>query len=224
MKLGKTKLEQKIKNEKKIDGEKDQNINAKLPKLVITKFKGTPKETKQAESLRFSRVLFGLSTSPFHLGGVIDQHLRNLQQNFPNEVEEVKRSLHVDDLITGVTTVVEKSSPSYFQRREIPAAQMAFKSAIPRRATILRESGRRKFNHSIGSKSQPCHARGGNSGTTTNYCARYRPNLRQVPCGCKDVGNQTARRTVEQNSGLNKSCLSCPNRQSNQDRNLQEDI
>ena len=42
MKLGKTKLEQKIKNEKKIDGEKDQNINAKLPKLVITKFKGTP--------------------------------------------------------------------------------------------------------------------------------------------------------------------------------------
>ena len=87
---------------------KNQNINAKLPKLVITKFKGTPKETKQAESLRFSRVLFGLSTSPFHLGGVIDQHLRNLQQNFPNEVEEVKRSLHVDDLITGVTTVVEK--------------------------------------------------------------------------------------------------------------------
>ena len=42
MKLGKTKLEQKTKNEKKIDGEKDQNINAKLPKLVITKFKGTP--------------------------------------------------------------------------------------------------------------------------------------------------------------------------------------
>ena len=42
MKLGKTKLEEKIKNEKKIDGEKDQNINAKLPKFVITKFKGTP--------------------------------------------------------------------------------------------------------------------------------------------------------------------------------------
>ena len=110
MKLQKTKLEQKLKYEKKIDEKKDQNINAKLPKLVITKFKGTPKETKQAESLRFSRVLFGLSTSPFHLGGVIDQHLRNLQQNFPNEVEEVKRSLHVDDLITGVTTVVEKKA------------------------------------------------------------------------------------------------------------------
>ncbi|XP_066029649.1 uncharacterized protein [Pocillopora verrucosa] len=32
-------------------------------------------ETKQAEPLRFTRALFGISTSPFHLGGVIDQHL-----------------------------------------------------------------------------------------------------------------------------------------------------
>ena len=42
MKLEKAKLEQKRKYEKKIDGKKDRNINAKLPKLVITKFKGTP--------------------------------------------------------------------------------------------------------------------------------------------------------------------------------------
>ena len=67
-------------------------------------------KTKQVEPLRFTRALFGLSTSPFLLGGVIDQHLRNLQQNFPNEVEEVKRSLYVDDLITCVTTVVEKEA------------------------------------------------------------------------------------------------------------------
>ena len=42
MNLEKAKLEQKRKYEKKIDRKKDQNINAKLPKLVITKFKGTP--------------------------------------------------------------------------------------------------------------------------------------------------------------------------------------
>ena len=42
MKLEKAKLEQKLKYEKNIDRQKDQNINAKLPKLVITKFKGTP--------------------------------------------------------------------------------------------------------------------------------------------------------------------------------------
>ena len=42
MKLEKAKLEQKRKYEKKIDGNKNQNINAKLPKLVIAKFKGIP--------------------------------------------------------------------------------------------------------------------------------------------------------------------------------------
>ena len=159
-----------------------------------------------------------LAESLFLLGGDIDQHQRNLQQNFPNEVEEVKRSLHVDDLITGVTTVVEKkSSLGYFQRREIQAAKMAFKSAIPRRATILRESGRTTFNHSTGSKSQPCHARERNGGKTTNHCAR-------VSYGCKEGGDPTAKRTVEQNSGHNRSRLSRPNRQSNQERNPQEYI
>ena len=55
-------------------------------------------ETKQVEPLRFTRALFGMSTTPFNLGGVINQHLRNLSQNFPNEVEEVRRSLCVDNL------------------------------------------------------------------------------------------------------------------------------
>ena len=64
-------------------------------------------ETMQVETLRFTRALFGLSTSPFLHGGIIDQHLRNLQQNFLNEVEEVRRSLYDDYLITGATTVVE---------------------------------------------------------------------------------------------------------------------
>ena len=73
-------------------------------------------KTKQVETLRFTRALFGLSTSPFLLGGVIDQHLRNLQQNFPNEVEEVKRSLYVDNLITCVTTVVEKGAAQPISR------------------------------------------------------------------------------------------------------------
>ena len=48
MRFEKAKLEQKLKYEKKIDEKKDQNINAKLPKLVITHFKGTP-----ADWLRF---------------------------------------------------------------------------------------------------------------------------------------------------------------------------
>ena len=88
----------------------------------------------------------------------------------------------------------DTSSLGYFKSGEIPAAQMAFKCAIHKRATILRESGRRTFNHSTGSKSQPCHARGGISRKTTNYCDRYKAKLHQVPYGYKDGGDQTARR------------------------------
>ena len=47
MRFEKAKLEQKLKYQKKTE-KKEQDINAKLPKLVITKFKGTP-----ADWLRF---------------------------------------------------------------------------------------------------------------------------------------------------------------------------
>lgn len=63
--------------------------------------------TKEVETLRFTRALFGLSTSPFLLGGVIDQHLKNFQNAYPREVEEIKRSLYVDDLISGDKTVAD---------------------------------------------------------------------------------------------------------------------
>ena len=41
MHFKKAKLEQKLKYKKKTEEKKGQNINAKLPKLVITIFKGT---------------------------------------------------------------------------------------------------------------------------------------------------------------------------------------
>lgn len=46
-------------------------------------------DTKHVETLRFTQALFGLSTLPFLLGGVIDQHLKNLQNVYPREVEEI---------------------------------------------------------------------------------------------------------------------------------------
>ena len=40
--------------------------------------------TKHVETFPFTRALFGLYMSPFLLGGVIDQHLKNLQ-NIPED-------------------------------------------------------------------------------------------------------------------------------------------
>ena len=63
--------------------------------------------TRKVETLRFTRALFGLSTSPFLLGGVIEQHLQDMESVYPEEVLEIRRSLYVDDLITGGKTITE---------------------------------------------------------------------------------------------------------------------
>lgn len=61
-------------------------------------------QTREIEVLRFTRALFGLSTSPFLLGGVIEQHLQNMEARYPSEVQAIRRSLYVDDLIGGTGT------------------------------------------------------------------------------------------------------------------------
>ena len=62
-------------------------------------------ETKEIETLRFTRALFGLGPSPFLLGGVIEQHLDTWTPKKPDVVSEIKKNLYVDDLISGGTTV-----------------------------------------------------------------------------------------------------------------------
>jgi len=120
-------------------------------------------ETKQVETLRLTRALFGLSTSPFLLGGVIDQHLQNLQHIFPNEVGEIRRSLYVDDLISGGETVTDtqhfkQNISVHLQRRKIRAAQMAFKCTLPGRANTFRrnENGRGTTHHTLRCKPELC--------------------------------------------------------------------
>ena len=59
-------------------------------------------ETRRVETLRFTRALFGLSSS---LGRVIKQHLENCRKAHPEIVNEIEKSLYVDDLINGGPTV-----------------------------------------------------------------------------------------------------------------------
>lgn len=43
--------------------------------------------------------------SPFLLGGVIEYHLQTWEDRKSDTVAEIKKSLYVDDLISGSTTV-----------------------------------------------------------------------------------------------------------------------
>ncbi|XP_028414200.1 uncharacterized protein LOC114537261 [Dendronephthya gigantea] len=64
---------------------------------------------------RFTRALFGLTSSPFLLGRVLDQHLNSWKARYPKLVEELQDGLYIDDLIAGGVTVeevVEKKTKS----------------------------------------------------------------------------------------------------------------
>ena len=55
--------------------------------------------------LRFTRLVFGLRSSPAVLGAVISHHLKSYKALHPNTKEQIEDCLYVDDLITGASTV-----------------------------------------------------------------------------------------------------------------------
>jgi hypothetical protein len=73
--------------------------------------------TEEVQTLRFTRALFGLASSPFLLGGVLAAHLDKWEGRRPKDVEEIRRSLNVDDLLSGGETVEQAS-----QRKEAATA------------------------------------------------------------------------------------------------------
>ena len=63
------------------------------------------KTAKQVETLRFTRVVFGLAPLPFLLNGVIQQHLESLLSTYHGAVKEIQESLYVDNLLSGRPTI-----------------------------------------------------------------------------------------------------------------------
>ena len=64
-------------------------------------------ESDAIQIYRFTRALFGLTCSPFLLGGDIKHHLDAWEERCPETVKQLREGLYVDDLITGGTTVQE---------------------------------------------------------------------------------------------------------------------
>ena len=50
---------------------------------------------------RFTRLVFGLSQSPFILEGIIKIHFENYIEMFRELIERVKDDMYVDDLVIG---------------------------------------------------------------------------------------------------------------------------
>lgn len=71
----------------------------------VLRFHWKASQESEIQTLRFTRALFGLTSSPFLLGGVIDSHLSTWEKQEPELVTKLRCELYVDDLITGSTTV-----------------------------------------------------------------------------------------------------------------------
>ena len=60
--------------------------------------------SQTVEALRFTRAIFGLTCSPFLLGGVVQHLLESCREKYAEIVREIEKSLYVDDLISGGPT------------------------------------------------------------------------------------------------------------------------
>ena len=69
------------------------------------RFHWRSEEDSQLETWRFTRVLVGLAPSPFLLACLIEQHLNSWEERYPDIVAELRKSLYVDDLLTGGQTI-----------------------------------------------------------------------------------------------------------------------
>ena len=63
------------------------------------------KGLEKLETYRFTRVLFGLNQSPLLLGRTLMAPLDECEQEYLQEIAEIKASLYVNDLILGAETV-----------------------------------------------------------------------------------------------------------------------
>ena len=58
-------------------------------------------ESKIIKILRFTRLVFGSTQSPFIMESTLKKHFENYKNNFKELIKIIKNGMYVDDLITG---------------------------------------------------------------------------------------------------------------------------
>ena len=69
------------------------------------RFHWKPPNSEEILIFRFTRAVFGMTCSPFLLGGVINQHLGTWERQLPEFNKELRSNPYVDVLVTGGETV-----------------------------------------------------------------------------------------------------------------------
>ena len=64
-------------------------------------------ETKKIEILRFKKLVFVLTQSPFILKGTLKKHFENYRESFKELIKIIENYMYVDDLVTGCNNLEE---------------------------------------------------------------------------------------------------------------------
>ena len=64
-------------------------------------------ESKNIEILRFTRLVFGLTQSPFILEGTLKKHFENYRKSFKKLIKIIENDMYVDDLVIGGNSLEE---------------------------------------------------------------------------------------------------------------------
>ena len=75
-------------------------------------------DSPQIRILRFSRVVFGVSSSPFLLNATLQHHLNLYASSHPELVERLSTSMYVDDVVSGAQDE-EGAEGFYMESKEI---------------------------------------------------------------------------------------------------------
>ena len=70
--------------------------------------------------LRYTRVVFGVSCSPFLLNATLQHHLEKFRTSNPELVDTLSQSMYVDDMIVGADTR-EEAYELYANSKEVLA-------------------------------------------------------------------------------------------------------
>ena len=74
--------------------------------------------------LRFTRVVFGVSASPFLLNATIDHHMKKIETTNYHFVDKFRRSIYVDDIVTSAATV--EDAYQFYERAKSHLAKASF--------------------------------------------------------------------------------------------------
>ena len=59
------------------------------------------------QTLRFTRCVFGVTSSPFHLMATLNHHFAKYAETYPEVVKELGHCMYVDDLTSGADSDME---------------------------------------------------------------------------------------------------------------------